>query len=49
MKIILLQQDVCWIINISKNHFRFIAVDLSLQKELDLDSKAIQQIELLYN
>ena len=26
------------------NHYRLIAVDLSRQKELDLDSRAIQQI-----
>ena len=30
-----------------KNHYRLIAVDLSRQKELDADSKAIQQIELV--
>ena len=29
-----------------KNHYRLIAVDLSRQKELDADPKAIQQIEL---
>ena len=28
-----------------KNHCRFIAVDLSRQKELDTDPKAIQQLE----
>ena len=28
-----------------KNHFRSIAVDLSWQKELDADPKAISQIE----
>ena len=28
-----------------KNHYRLIAVDLSRQKELDADPKAIQQIE----
>ena len=32
-----------------KNHYRLIAVDLSRQKELDADLKAIQQIELLDN
>ena len=31
-----------------KNHYRLIAVDLSKQKELDADLKAIQQIELLW-
>ena len=30
-----------------KNHYRLIAVDLSRQKELDADPKAIQQIELI--
>ena len=30
-----------------KNHYRLIAVDLSRQKELDADSKAIQQIEFV--
>ena len=28
-----------------KNHYRLITVDLSRQKELDADPKAIQQIE----
>ena len=28
-----------------KDHFQLIAVDLSKQKELDADSRAIQQIE----
>ena len=30
-----------------KNHYRLVAVDLSKQKELDADPKAIQQIELV--
>ena len=30
-----------------KNHYRFLAVDLSRQKELDADPKAIQQIEFV--
>ena len=30
-----------------KNHYRLIAVDLSKQKELDADPKAIQQIEFI--
>ena len=29
-----------------KDHYNLIAVDLSKQKELDADSRAIQQIEL---
>ena len=28
-----------------KNHYNLIAIDLSKQKELDADSRAIQQIE----
>ena len=30
-----------------KNHYRFIAVDLSWQKELDDEEKAIQQIKFI--
>ena len=30
-----------------KNHYRLIATDLSRQKELDADPKAIQQIEFV--
>ena len=30
-----------------KNHYRLIAVDLSKQKESDVDPKAIQQIEFV--
>ena len=30
-----------------KNHYRLIAGDLSRQKELDADSKAIQEIEFV--
>ena len=30
-----------------KNYYRLIAVDLSRQKELDADPKAIQQIEFV--
>ena len=30
-----------------KNHYRLIAFDLSRQKELDADLKAIQQIEFV--
>ena len=32
-----------------KNHYRLIAADLSRQKELDVDSKAIQQIEFVWH
>ena len=30
-----------------KNHYKLIAVDLSSQKELDTDSKSIEQIEFV--
>ena len=30
-----------------KNHYRLVAVDLSRQKELDADFKAIQEIEFI--
>ena len=30
-----------------KNHYKLIAVDLSRQKDLDADSKAIQQLEFV--
>ena len=29
----------------TKNHYEFIAIDLSRQKEIETDPKAIQQIE----
>ena len=35
---------VCWILLILKKTYRLIAVDLSKQKALDADSRAIQQI-----
>ena len=41
-KIIL--QDLYWI----KKHYRLVAVDLSKQKELDANPRAIQQIEFKY-
>ena len=30
-----------------RNHYRLMAIDLSRQKELDVDLKAIQQIEFV--
>ena len=33
--------------NMSKNHDKLTAVQLSIQKELDVDPKAIQQIEFV--
>ena len=44
VKIIL--QDVYQTMILIKNHYTIIAFDLSGQKELDADPKAIQQIEL---
>ena len=35
--------DYDWI----KNHYRLLAVDLSIEKELDADPEAIQQIEFV--
>ena len=34
--------------NYFKNHYKLVAVDLSKQKELDTDPRAIQQIEFKY-
>ena len=34
--------------NYFKKHYKLVAVDLSKQKELDADSRAIQQIEFKY-
>ena len=34
--------------NYCKKHYKLVAVDLSKQKELDADLRAIQQIELKY-
>ena len=38
------QLVVYWILLISKKNYRLIAADLSKQKALDADSRAIQQI-----
>ena len=38
------QLVVCWISLILKKNYRLIAADLSKQKALDEDSRAIQQI-----
>ena len=34
--------------NYFKNHYKLVAVNLSKQKELDADPRAIQQIEFKY-
>ena len=43
-KVMITQLVVCWILLIFKKNYRLIAVDLSKQKALDVDSRAIQQI-----
>ena len=43
-KVMITLQVVCQIFLISKKNYKLIAVDLSKQKVLDADSKAIQQI-----
>ena len=45
-KIIL--QGFCWIIITLKKNYKLVAVDLSKQKELDADPRAIQQIDFMY-
>ena len=44
-KEMIIQQDVYQLINIFKDLYQSITVDLSKQKELDVDPRAIQQIE----
>ena len=43
-KVMITQLVVYWILSISKKIYRLIAADLSKQKALDADSKAIKQI-----
>ena len=43
-KVMITQLVVYWIWSISKKIYRLIAADLSKQKALDADSKAIKQI-----
>ena len=43
-KVIITQLVGCWTLLISKKNYRLIAADLSKQKALDADSRAIQQI-----
>ena len=43
-KVMITQLVVCWILLILKKNYRLIAADLSKQKTLDTDSRAIQQI-----
>ena len=46
-KVMITQLVVCWILLILKKNYRLIAVDLSKQKALDADSRAIQKLFLL--
>ena len=43
-KVMITRLFVCWILLILKKNYRLIAADLSKQKTLDADSRAIQQI-----
>ena len=43
-RVMIIQQVVYWILLILKKNYRLIAVDLSKQKVLDADPRAIQQI-----
>ena len=43
-KVIVILQTVYWILLILKKNYILIAVDLSKQKALDVDSSVIQQI-----
>ena len=40
----IIQLAVCWILLILKKKYKLIAADLSKEKALDADPKAIQQI-----
>ena len=40
----IIQLVVCWILLVSKNNYRLIPADLSQQKALYANSRAIQQI-----
>ena len=44
-----IQQVVCQTISTLKKYYRMIAVNLSKQKELDVDPKTIQQIDFTAN
>ena len=43
-KVMIIQLVVYWILLISKKNYRLIAADLSKQKSLDAELRAIQQI-----
>ena len=43
-KVMIILQIVCWILIFFKKNYRLIAADLSKQKGLDADPRAIEQI-----
>ena len=47
VKVMITQLDVCYIIPISKKYYKLIARDLSKQRKLDVDPKAMQQINFI--
>ena len=49
VKVMITQLDVCYIIPISKKYYKLIARDLSKQRKLDVDPKAMQQINFIGN
>ena len=49
VKVMIAQLDVCYIIPISKKYYKLIARDLSKQRKLDVDPKAMQQINFIGN
>ena len=49
VKVMITQLDICYIIPISKKYYKLIARDLSKQRKLDVDPKAMQQINFIGN
>ena len=49
IKKMITQMVICQIILTSKKYYKMIAIDLSKQKALDVDPKAIQQINFIEN
>ena len=47
VKVMITQLDVCYIIPISKKYYKLIARDLSKQRKLDVDPKAMHKLILL--
>ena len=48
-KVMIIQLVVCWTMIISNKYYKMIAIDLSKQQALDVDPKAIQQINFTGN